>query len=69
MAQLFPKNEHSIDRVARFGIGSVVLSLAFWGPHTLWGLIGLIPVVTALIGSCPLYTLIGLSTRTAKSTQ
>lgn len=69
MTRLFPRNEHSIDRIARVGIGLVLLSLNFWGPNTLWGLVGLIPTITGLIGSCPLYTLAGLSTRTATQTQ
>jgi len=69
MSRLLPKNEHSIDRVVRFGIGAAVLSLTFLGPHTPWGLVGLIPLVTALVGSCPVYTLTGLSTRTAKQTR
>jgi len=32
------------------------------GPQTLWGLLGLIPLGTALMGSCPVYTLLGIST-------
>lgn len=66
MNRLLPKNEHPADRAARVGIGLVLLSLSFWGPHTLWGLVGLVPIVTGLVGSCPVYTLIGLSTRNAK---
>lgn len=69
MTHLFPKNEHPFERVTRLGIGLAALSLSFWGPHTPWGLIGLIPIITGLIGSCPIYTLAGISTRTAKQTQ
>lgn len=66
MNRLLPKNEHTVDRGARLLIGFGVISLSLWGPHTLWGLVGLVPIVTGLIGSCPLYTLTGLSTRTQK---
>jgi hypothetical protein len=62
MAHLFPKNEHAVDRTVRFGIGLVALSMSFWGPQAYWGLLGLIPLVTAFIGSCPIYTFIGVST-------
>jgi hypothetical protein len=62
MNKLVPKNIHSIERVFRFLIGLFVLSLIFWGPKSLWGLLGLIPLATSLMGSCPLYTLIGITT-------
>ena len=65
MSRLLPKNEHPIDRMARLGLGLLLVSLTAWGPHTLWGLVGLVPLATALSGSCPLYTLVGLSTHTA----
>ncbi len=58
----FPNNEHMAERVLRVLVGVGVLSLVFVGPRTLWGLIGLIPVATGLIGSCPAYTLLGVST-------
>ncbi len=66
MNRLLPKNEHAVDRAARLVIGFALVSLSLWGPHTLWGLIGLVPIVTGLVGSCPIYTLAGLSSRTAK---
>lgn len=62
LAKLFPRNENVVDRVLRIVLGVVVLSLAFVGPATPWGFLGLVPLVTGLIGSCPLYTLFGLST-------
>jgi hypothetical protein len=57
-----PKNEHLIDRVVRVVLGLAVLSLYFVGPQTPWALLGLIPLVTGAVGSCPLYTLFGIST-------
>jgi hypothetical protein len=55
-------NEHTIDRIVRIVIGLVLLSLVFIGPQTMWGLLGLVPLVTGAIGFCPLYKLVGVST-------
>ena len=63
------KNVGSIDRVLRIIVGLGVISLTFWGPHTLWGWLGLIPLVTALIGWCPLYALLGIRTCPVKSAE
>jgi hypothetical protein len=59
---LFPRNEHVVDRVLRVMLGLVLLSLVLIGPRTAWGFVGLLPLVTGVIGSCPLYTLLGIST-------
>ncbi|RMH04164.1 MAG: DUF2892 domain-containing protein [Planctomycetota bacterium] len=56
------KNVGSLDRGLRVLVGLALLSLVFVGPKTPWGWIGLIPLLTALAGFCPLYRLIGLST-------
>jgi hypothetical protein len=60
------QNEGSIDRAVRVLVGIVLLSLFLFGPHTWLGLIGIIPLFTGLVGFCPLYRALGLSTRTAK---
>lgn len=57
-----PRNEGTLDRALRIILGLILLSLVFIGPQTLWGLIGLIPLLTGLMGYCPLYQMIGLST-------
>lgn len=57
------RNVGPIDRALRFVLGVALLTLAFTGPRTLWGALGLIPLVTAMLGWCPLYTLLGISTR------
>ncbi len=59
-------NEHPIERVVRVVIGLGLLSLIVVGPQTWWGLIGIVPLLTGLVGNCPLYTLIGVSTCPAK---
>jgi hypothetical protein len=55
-------NIHPVERVIRGIVGLGVLSLVVLGPKSLWGLLGLIPLVTALVGWCPPYALLGIST-------
>lgn len=59
---LLPRNEHVVDRAIRVALGLVVLTFFFVGPQTPWALLGLIPLATGVLGSCPLYTLFGIST-------
>jgi len=61
-ADLFPRNEHPLERGARVVVGLALLALVFVGPRTLWGLVGLVPLATGLAGTCPLYTVLGIST-------
>jgi hypothetical protein len=56
------KNEGTIDRALRVVFGLVVLSLVFVGPQTAWGWVGLVPLVTGLVGFCPLYSVLGINT-------
>ena len=56
------QNIGKIERVIRAIVGVAVLSLIFVGPKTLWGLLGLVPLGTALIGWCPPYAILGIST-------
>lgn len=62
MAKLLPRNEGTVDRVVRIMVGIGLLSLVFVGPQTPWGWIGLLPLATGLLGSCPAYTAFGWST-------
>ena len=62
MEKLMPRNEGTLDRTLRVVLGLVLLSLVFVGPQTPWGLMGLIPLITGLAGTCPIYTLFGLRT-------
>jgi ABC-type polysaccharide/polyol phosphate export permease len=55
-------NVGTIDRALRFIAGLILISLVFVGPQTPWGWIGLVPLLTSLIGFCPAYSLFGLST-------
>jgi hypothetical protein len=62
MSRLLAKNEHFVDRALRVALGLGLLGLTFLGPHTALGYLGLIPLATGLLGSCPVYSLLGLST-------
>lgn len=56
------KNEGNLDRGLRVVVGLAVLSLVVVGPKSLWGLVGLVPLLTGLVGFCPVYRLFGLNT-------
>jgi hypothetical protein len=56
------QNIHNVERVIRVVLGLIIFSLVFVGPKSLWGLIGILPIMTGLIGWCPPYQLLGIST-------
>lgn len=66
LSKILPKNEHPVERVARVALGLGILALAFVGPRSPWGFLGLVPLFTGLLGSCPLYTILGVSTCRSK---
>ncbi len=55
-------NVHPVERALRVLLGAILFSLAFWGPSSPWFLLGIIPLLTGVIGWCPAYTLLGIST-------
>jgi hypothetical protein len=57
-----PTNVGTLDRVLRIIVGLGLLSLVFVGPQTPWGWIGLVPLLTAFIGYCPAYSILGVRT-------
>ena len=59
---MFKLNVGGIDRVLRIVLGLVLIALVFVGPKTPLGWIGVVPLLTGLMRTCPLYTLIGLNT-------
>lgn len=61
-----PTNEGTIDRVLRVVAGLAILSLVFIGPQTPWAWFGLVPLLTGLVGYCPVYSLLGIRTCPAK---
>ncbi|MBU2761433.1 YgaP family membrane protein [Acidithiobacillus sulfurivorans] len=55
-------NEGMADRLIRIIVGIIVIALVFVGPKTLWGWLGLVPLITGLVGWCPAYSLFGIRT-------
>jgi len=55
------KNVGGIDRVLRIVAGLVLIALVFIGPQTVWGWVGLIPLLTGLFSFCPFYPLLGIN--------
>jgi hypothetical protein len=61
-------NIGNTERLIRVVAGIGILSLTVVGPRSPWGFVGLLPFVTGLIGWCPPYTLLGISTRKPRRT-
>ncbi len=61
-----PANEGTLDRVLRVVAGLAILSLVFIGPKTPLAWLGLVPLLTGLVGFCPAYALFGFRTCPAK---
>lgn len=56
------KNIHPIERIIRVLAGIILISMAFLGPKNMWFLLGIVPLLTGLIGWCPPYAMLGIST-------
>ena len=62
-------NVGTVDRVIRIIVGLALLWYALLAPASGYnwvGWIGVIPIVTALVGICPLYSILGVNTCPAK---
>lgn len=59
-------NEGKIDRIARVVFGLGLITIAFVGPQTTWGFVGIVPLLTGTVGFCPLYALLGINTCSVK---
>jgi hypothetical protein len=63
---MFKKNVGGIDRALRVIAGAALIAFALGvfgpSPYAIYGWIGVVPLLTAFIGFCPAYVLIGLST-------
>lgn len=62
-------NIHPVERVIRVIAGAGLCSLAFVGPANLWFLLGAVPVLTGLLGWCPPYQLLGMTTCPRKASK
>lgn len=63
---MFVQNVGSLDRAFRVILGAVMLFVFFSYPDAgwrYWMLLGLVPLLTGLFGTCALYSLLGLNTR------
>lgn len=60
-------NVGTIDRIFRIVLGLALLSLVLVGPQTLWGLVGLVPLLTGLARFCPAYGVAGVNTCATRS--
>lgn len=61
---MFANNVGGIDRVLRIIVGIALIAFALMGKVS-WayvGWIGVVPLLTGLLGTCPAYGLIGLNT-------
>ena len=61
-------NLGTADRVLRAVLGAAALGLVFAGPRSAWGYLGLVLLGTAIVGFCPIYAALGVSTRNRKVT-
>lgn len=62
---MFARNEGTLDRAIRVIVGLALLAGFFLMPEAgyRWALlIGIVPLVTGLMGSCPAYSLLGINT-------
>jgi hypothetical protein len=55
-------NISDTDRILRVIVGLALIGLAVAGMIGLWGYIGIVPLVTGLLGFCPTYSLLGINT-------
>jgi Protein of unknown function (DUF2892) len=65
---MFKTNVGTIDRIARVVLGLALLALTLAGTIGVWGWIGIVPLLTAALGTCPLYSVLALSTCPMKKT-
>jgi hypothetical protein len=61
-------NVGSADRIIRIVLGLVILVVGYLN-QSWWGLVGLVPLLTAFIGFCPAYSLLGITTKAKVPTE
>jgi hypothetical protein len=55
-------NVGNTDRIIRFVLGAVIIVVGFYF-KSWWGVVGVVPIITGLLNHCPVYNLIGVSTK------
>ena len=67
---MFKTNEGTLDRALRIIVGLALIVGFFLNRDGAWSwlyLLGIIPLVTGIIGSCPVYSILGIKTCKMKS--
>ena len=54
-------NVGGIDKILRILVGILLIVMAYMNVVGVWGYVGVVPLLTGLIGWCPLYPLLGIS--------
>lgn len=56
------RNEGTLDRTLRIGAGLGLIGMHLGGMLGPWAWIGVVPLLTGMVGSCPLYSMLGINT-------
>ena len=59
---IMKSNVGGLDKILRIVAGLGLIGATAAGMLPVWGYIGIIPLATGLMGWCPLYPILGLST-------
>ncbi len=68
MSGLLVQNVHRVERIVRIALGVGLAGAAVMGAIGPWGYIGVVPLLTGIVGTCPIYTALGFSTCPVKTT-
>ena len=60
-------NVGGMDRLARIAIGALLIVLTLLGTIGAWGWIGIVPLATGLLRTCPAYSILGFNTCSTKN--
>ena len=60
---LLKNNVGKVDRVIRIVVGIILVGNVFYALQSPIGWLGIILIVTGLVGKCPIYSIIGINTR------
>ena len=63
MNSLFKNNAGKIDRIIRIIVGAVLIANVFTELQNPIGWLNIILVVTGLFGTCPVYSILGINTK------
>ncbi len=59
---MFKKNEGNLDRILRVAVGLALIAWYLLASGPIWALIGIVPLLTGALGSCPIYSILGMNT-------